>query len=75
MAPDIALALPFIPEKLRAELQRHPLEAVFTTDIRRHQRVVDLPSGTVEVAFDQGHLKSGDRSMPVSEIELELKGW
>ena len=73
MAPDIALALPFIPEKLRAELQRHPLEAVFTTDIRRHQRLVDLASGTVEVAFDQGHLKSGDRSMPVSEIELELK--
>jgi triphosphatase len=72
-APDVALALPFIPEKLRADLERHPLEAVFTTDIRRHQRIVDLPSGTVEVAFDQGCLKSGDRSLPVSEIELELK--
>jgi triphosphatase len=71
--PDVALALPFIPEKLRADLARHPLEAVFTTDIRRHQRIVDLPSGTVEIAFDQGQLKSGDRSMPVSEIELELK--
>jgi inorganic triphosphatase YgiF len=35
--------------------------------------MVDLPSGTVEVAFDQGVLKSGDRSLPVSEIELELK--
>ena len=73
IAPDIALALPFIPEKLRADLERHPLEAVFTTDIRRHQRMVDLPSGTVEIAFDQGHLKSGDRSLPVNEIELELK--
>jgi len=72
-APDIALALPFIPEKLRADLERHPLEAVFTTDIRRHQRMVDLPSGTVEIAFDQGQLISGDRSLPVSEIELELK--
>lgn len=72
-APDVTLALPFIPDKLRAELERHPLEAVFSTDIRRHQRIVTLPSGTVEVAFDQGHLKSGDRSMPVSEIELELK--
>lgn len=72
-APDVVLALPFIPDKLRAELERHPLEAVFSTDIRRHQRIVDLPSGTVEIAFDQGHLKSGDRSMPVSEIELELK--
>ena len=35
--------------------------------------MVDLPSGTVEIAFDQGVLKSGDRSLPVSEIELELK--
>jgi inorganic triphosphatase YgiF len=73
VAPDIALALPFIPDKLRADLERHPLEAVFTTDIHRHQRIVDLPSGTVEVAFDHGFLKSGDRSMPVSEIELERK--
>ncbi|WP_426615084.1 CHAD domain-containing protein [Bradyrhizobium sp. McL0616] len=73
MTPDIALALPFIPEKLRADLERHPLEAIFTTDIHRHQRVLDLPSGTVEIAFDKGYLKSGDRSMPVSEIELELK--
>ena len=73
VAPDIVLALPFIPDKLRADLDRHPLEAVFTTDIHRHQRIVDLPSGAVEVAFDHGFLKSGDRSMPVSEIELELK--
>jgi inorganic triphosphatase YgiF len=48
--------------------------AVFTADIRRHQRIIDLPSGTVEVAFDHGVLKSDDRSVPVSEIELELKG-
>jgi inorganic triphosphatase YgiF len=73
MTPDVALALPFLPEKLRADLARHPLEAVFTTDIRRHQRMVDLPSGTIEIAFDQGHLTSGDRSLPLSEIELELK--
>jgi triphosphatase len=74
ITPDLALAMPFLPEELRAELERHALEAVFTTDIRRHQRIVELPSGTVEVAFDHGHLKSGERSAPVSEIELELKG-
>jgi inorganic triphosphatase YgiF len=74
MAPDVALAAPFIPEELRSELETHELEQVFVADIRRHQRIVDLPSGTVEVAFDKGVLKAGDRSMPVSEIELELKG-
>ena len=74
LAPDIALAMPFVPAKLRADLARQPLQAVFISDIRRHQRIVELPSGAVEIAFDQGVLKSGDRSLPVSEIELELKG-
>jgi triphosphatase len=74
IAPDVGLAMPFIPPKLRSDLERHRLEAVFTADIHRHARIVDLPSGTIEVAFDHGFLKSGDRSGPVSEIELELKG-
>jgi triphosphatase len=73
LAPDIALAMPFVPAKLRADLARQPLQAIFISDIRRHQRIIELPSGTVEIAFDQGFLKSGDRSLPVSEIELELK--
>ena len=73
MTPDIALAMPLVSDKLRADLERHPVEAVFNSDIHRHQRLVDLPSGTIEVAFDQGQLTSGDRALPVSEIELELK--
>ncbi|MDE5441124.1 CHAD domain-containing protein [Bradyrhizobium sp. CSA207] len=74
LAPDLALAMPFIPEKLRVNLEARPLEPVFTADIHRHARIVDLPSGTVEIAFDQGLLTAGDQSLPVSEIELELKG-
>ncbi|RXT50841.1 CYTH and CHAD domain-containing protein [Bradyrhizobium betae] len=73
LAPDLALAMPFIPEKLRSHLEAHPLAAVFTADIHRHARMIDLPSGTVEIAFDQGELTAGHRSLPVSEIELELK--
>ncbi len=73
IAPDVALAAPFIPAKLLADLEQEPLEPVFASDIHRHQRLVDLPSGTVEVAFDHGLLKAGERSAPVSEIELELK--
>lgn len=72
-APDLALAMPFLPEKLRSHLAAQPLEAVFTADIHRHARIIDLPSGTVEIAFDRGELKAGDRSLPVSEIELELR--
>jgi triphosphatase len=73
IAPDPALAMPFLPAELRSVLERLELEPVFTTDIHRHQRIVEMPSGTVEVAFDHGSLTSGGRSMPVSEIELELK--
>ena len=72
--PDVELAMPFIAAKLGSDLKLHHLEAVFTADIHRHTRIIGLPSGTVEVAFDHGFLKSGDRSMPVGEIELELKG-
>jgi triphosphatase len=74
IAPDIALAMPFIPAKIRSDLERQELEAVFSSDIHRHQRLIDLPSGSVEVAFDRGLLKAGGRSTAVSEIELELKG-
>jgi triphosphatase len=74
IAPDVRLAIPFISEKLHSDLERHQLEAVFTADIHRHARIIELPSGTVEVAFDRGFLKSGNRSTPLSEIELELKG-
>ncbi len=72
-APDLALAMPFIAPKLRADIRAETLEAVFTSEVRRHARMVDLPSGNVEVAFDRGVLKAGNRSMAVSEIELELK--
>src|SRR3954468_1361967 len=73
LAPDPALAMPFIPEKLRGQVEAQPLEAVVTADVHRHARMIDLPSGTVEIAFDRGELTAGNRSLPVSEIELELK--
>lgn len=71
--PELALALPFIPEKLRDGLTADRLEIVFVSDIHRHQRMLDLPTGSVEVAFDQGVITAGERTLPVNEIELELK--
>ena len=73
LAPDLALALPFIPERLREGLAPDKLETVFVSDIHRHQRLLDLPTGTVEVAFDQGVITAADRTLPINEIELELK--
>ncbi|CCE07767.1 conserved hypothetical protein [Bradyrhizobium sp. STM 3843] len=73
LAPDLALATPLIPEELRGELQAAALETVFVAQVHRHTRLIALPSGTVEIAFDHGALSAGERSAPVSEIELELK--
>src|SRR3974390_847295 len=39
IVPDVGLAMPFIPVKLRSDLERHPLEAVFPAAIHRHVRI------------------------------------
>ena len=72
-APDFALALPFLPEKLGKALSPDLLEPVFATDIHRLTLVVCLPTGTVEVSFDHGTLAAGERTLAIDEIELELK--
>ena len=74
MTPDLALALPLLPEKLARKISSGRLVPVFSTDIHRHVRVVTLPSGEVEVAFDHGTITAGERTVEVSEVELELKG-
>ncbi|BAM90768.1 conserved hypothetical protein [Bradyrhizobium oligotrophicum S58] len=73
LAPDAALAAALLPEELRATLADATLEMVFTTDVHRHARLLDLPGATIEIAFDSGVVKAGEHSEVVSEIELELK--
>jgi inorganic triphosphatase YgiF len=54
---------------LRAQL--HP---VFTTAYRRTLRNLELVPGThVELCADSGQVTAGAASMPISEIEIELK--
>ncbi len=51
-----------------------PLEAVFTTTIRRTTWPLRLADGSVvELAADQGEIACEAGSEPVSEVELELK--
>ena len=44
----------------------------FSTDVWRDTRRVRVTGGTVELAFDLGLITSGDRSLEVSELEIEL---
>jgi len=50
-----------------------PLELVHTTRVRRRLRVVEVGGSAVEVAFDRGEIEAGGRSLPICEVEAELK--
>ena len=56
------------PDKLRT------IRPAFTVTITRRQWVVGHDGGTVELVADTGAVTASDRTTPVSELELELKG-
>ncbi len=63
-------------KKLRALLKKldrkQGLVPVFATDIRRTIWLVRYGDSLIEIALDVGTIQSGDRSRPISEVELEL---
>lgn len=61
-------------ELLCAPTTKQSLAPIFGSSFTRTLWLMRLPSGDeVEFAFDQGKLECGDETVPVSEIELELK--
>lgn len=66
-------------EHIRQALKRQPdtaaldLTLVYQTDMVRLTRTVRARGALVELALDQGHITAGDRTLPVRELELELK--
>ena len=46
---------------------------LYETDIQRVTRVVAVNGSFVEIALDQGRILSGDKSLPICELEVELK--
>jgi inorganic triphosphatase YgiF len=49
------------------------LDAAFDVRVTRRQRLVRYGEAEIELALDQGEVEGGDRSTPISEVELELK--
>lgn len=49
------------------------LVPLYGTDIRRTTREMRTGDARVELAFDEGELRSGDRTRAVCELEIELK--
>lgn len=71
--PDIeALNVPelsFVHELLK---EAKGIAPIFASHIKRTIWVLDFNASRIEVALDEGEIRSGSRSAPVSEIELEL---
>jgi inorganic triphosphatase YgiF len=49
------------------------LTPVFTTDLKRTVWLAALQESEIEVALDRGEARAGERRLPISEVELELK--
>jgi triphosphatase len=74
-ATALARALGLAPTEFDERVARGDslgLAVVFETDIQRTHRLVRVAGGKVELAFDQGHIRAGGRSLPVCELEMEL---
>lgn len=48
------------------------LQELYRTDIQRTRHRLRVRGGTVELAFDVGEIRAGERSWPVCELEIEL---
>ncbi|MGI8895034.1 MAG: CHAD domain-containing protein [Casimicrobiaceae bacterium] len=55
------------------DLQRR-LRPMFATEFRRTQRMLEPSPGSVmEFCLDQGEIRAGNHTLPISEIEIELR--
>ena len=71
--PNLDLFEAPVAEKLRRFIADQPLQPKFETRIKRRTRLLHYGGAQIEAAFDEGSVVAGDISLPLSEIELELK--
>lgn len=70
--PDL-MALPQAARAVLPKLASDRLIPVFETAFRRTVWLLGTGESEVELAFDQGEIRSGDKTLPIREVELELK--
>lgn len=72
MVPDLAALSHMLTAKAFARIENKPLVQIFSTEVRRHTRMLHTPLGIVELAVDQGCIVAGEHAQTISEVELEL---
>jgi inorganic triphosphatase YgiF len=73
--PDLTkISEPALRKLFSSSVVQDKLQAVFTTEYKRTTWTLQWDNGDiVELVLDPGEVKSGDKTAPVCEIELELK--
>jgi len=66
--PEAAEWDEYLPPSLRKKLQ-----PVFVTDFSRSSRMLDWQGAQIELCMDRGEVRTEQHSMPICELELELK--
>ena len=72
--PDLRKVQGTALEPLLTKKLKHKLIPVFETRVCRTVGPVRRNGSRIEVALDEGEIRAGRRSAPISEVELELKG-
>lgn len=73
MQPQIDALASELPEAFLHAIGAAPLEPMFSSEVRRRTRKLDLPDAAIELAVDEGRIVAGEASEPICEIELELE--
>ena len=73
MQPDLTLFDEATARELIALVGDRPLSVQFETIIKRRMILVEQGRSQIEVAFDEGFIAVAGQSVPLTEIELELK--
>lgn len=71
--PDLTLFDEAAARELSALVGDRPLAAQFETTVKRRTILVERGRSQIEVAFDEGVIAVAGQSLPLTEIELELR--
>lgn len=72
--PSLELFEPSIRDRLLTVVADRPLSAVFETRFKRRTVLLRHGHSDIELALDDGGVLAGEASLPLAEVELELKG-
>jgi triphosphatase len=71
--PDLRAARGTALEPLLSRKLKRDLEAIFATHVQRTLLPLRSGNSQIELALDEGHVRAGQKSSPLAEVELELK--